>query len=207
MVIFPRQARDKHRENSLKKERRFCRDAASLRQSRSEIVAAEEARSHLEAELAHERAWREERQAMDERQRHAAGGGGGSDGGLSRQLAAAKLLAKDSSRQLEMAQDELAVAQAEKTTLTSQLSAASRDVAAAEGKLGAAQDRASRALQGQTQLVASYDRLLAAFSAKCASLRMGQESSALAHEQFREKLTVRSSYIPVPYGHGTCHAN
>ena len=144
---------------------------------------------------------------MDERQRHAAGGGGGSDGGLSRQLAAAKLLAKDSSRQLEMAQDELAVAQAEKTTLASQLSAASRDVAAAEGKLGAAQDRASRALQGQTQLVASYDRLLAAFSAKCASLRMGQESSALAHEQFREKLTVRSSYIPVPYGHGTCHAN
>ena len=67
-------------------------------------------RSHLEAELAKEQAWREARQAMDlEANRQASGS---SEAGLSRQLAALKLVNKDTTRRLEIAADDLALAQA-----------------------------------------------------------------------------------------------
>lgn len=52
-------------------------------------------------------------------------------------------------------------------------------------------------LQEQRQLRTSYDRLLAAFSAKCAALQRTQNSNAEAHEQFRKKLTVRIRLLRV----------
>eukprot|EP01043_Picozoa_sp_COSAG02_P003143 COSAG02_NODE_75_length_41389_cov_106.665762_17_plen_101_part_00 len=55
------------------------------------------------------------------------------------------------------------------------------------------QESTNRALQDQRQLRASYDRLLAAFGAKCTALKGAQDSSAEAHEQFRKQLTVRKS--------------
>lgn len=67
-------------------------------------------RSHLEAELAKEQAWREGRQAMD-LEANTQVSSSASAAGLSRQLAALKLVHKDTARRLETAADDLAVAQ------------------------------------------------------------------------------------------------
>lgn len=66
-------------------------------------------RSHLEAELAKEQMWREQHQASEVSQQ---GTDGLTDAGLSRQLAAAKLVNKETTRRLELAADDIAVAQA-----------------------------------------------------------------------------------------------
>lgn len=88
------------------------------------------------------------------------------------------------------------MAQAENGTRQSQLSAASRDVSTAEGKLGAALDRVNAAWKRQRQLQASYDRLLAAFAAKCASLTTAQDAGSEAHEKHREQLVTTQAPPP-----------
>eukprot|EP01043_Picozoa_sp_COSAG02_P027692 COSAG02_NODE_1645_length_11523_cov_10.783876_8_plen_144_part_00 len=70
------------------------------------------------------------------------------------------------------------------------------------------QETTNRALQEHRQLRASYDRLLAAFGAKCAALKGAQDSITEAHEQFRKQLTVRTfgELTPVHKSHKHCHS-
>ena len=75
-------------------------------------------------------------------------------------------------------------------------------------QVGVLQESINRALQEQRQLRASYDRLLAAFAAKCAALKGAQDSSTDAHEQFRKQLAVRtfSEFASVHNCHKYCHS-
>jgi hypothetical protein len=57
--------------------------------------------------------------------------------------------------------------------------------------VGVLQESTNRALQEQRQLRTSYDRLLAAFGAKCTALQSAQDRSTEAHEHFRKQLSVR----------------